>query len=278
MKTAFAFLILLLLAGCASRTAQIGDTVHVTYAGRFENGTLFDTNDPALRDALGGGPLTKFTPITVTLGEGAVVPGFEQAIYGMREGQTKSVLVKAVDAYGGYDPGKVLELPEGTVLDRQIALERTLVVPRASLGTRGAADMRVGSVINDTDFSYNVTALNATEATLRIVSVRQANVRFGNPQLLSALVSENGTSLVFRRIASVGDQVNTTFGPYVVDAVDASHISLTSPFRLGDQVRAKAGMGIVKRRDNGTVVIDFNHPLAGLALNFTVTLVKIEEK
>jgi peptidylprolyl isomerase len=67
--------------------AATGSTVHIHYTGRIEDGTVFDTSRN--RD-----------PLSFTLGEGTVIPGFEDAVQGMKEGEEKSVTIPAEEAYG----------------------------------------------------------------------------------------------------------------------------------------------------------------------------------
>ncbi len=69
------------------RHAEKGDTVKVHYTGTLKDGTVFDTSRN--RDAL-----------EVTLGSGNVIPGFEDAVVGMSEGETKEVEIPPEDAYG----------------------------------------------------------------------------------------------------------------------------------------------------------------------------------
>lgn len=67
--------------------AKSGDTVEVHYTGKLEDGTEFDTS-------VDGDPL-KFT-----LGSGQVIPGFEQAIIGMKAGESRTATIAAEEAYG----------------------------------------------------------------------------------------------------------------------------------------------------------------------------------
>ena len=67
--------------------AKIGDTVQVHYTGRLEDGTEFDSS-------------RNCDPLEFTLGEGEVVPGFENAVIGMETGQKKTVTIPAEEAYG----------------------------------------------------------------------------------------------------------------------------------------------------------------------------------
>ncbi|HEC91867.1 MAG TPA: peptidylprolyl isomerase [Candidatus Atribacteria bacterium] len=69
--------------------AKIGDKVKVHYSGSLKDGTVFDSS------------LEK-EPFEFTLGEDMVIPGFENAIIGMNEGETKTVSIPPEEAYGDY--------------------------------------------------------------------------------------------------------------------------------------------------------------------------------
>jgi len=59
----------------------------VHYTGTLEDGTQFDTSRG--RD-----------PLTFTMGEHTVIPGFETAVAELEEGGTAKVTIPAADAYG----------------------------------------------------------------------------------------------------------------------------------------------------------------------------------
>ncbi|MFC1930191.1 peptidylprolyl isomerase, partial [Chloroflexota bacterium] len=85
--------------------AKDADTIKVHYSGTLEDGFTFDSS-------VGGEPLE------FTLGEGKLIPSFEEAVRGMRVGQTKTVLIPAEDAYGPHRDDLLLvlersQLPEG---------------------------------------------------------------------------------------------------------------------------------------------------------------------
>jgi len=69
--------------------AKIGDTVRVHYTGKLEDGTTFDTSNN--RD-----------PLQFTIGKCEVVPGFEEAVVGMKPGESKTAKVPADKAYGPH--------------------------------------------------------------------------------------------------------------------------------------------------------------------------------
>ncbi len=106
--------------------ANDGNTVKVHYTGTLEDGTTFDTS-------IGREPLE------FTLGEGQLIPGFEEAVKGMQVGQSKTVTIPSEGAYGSHLDDMVLviereQLPEnldpevGQQLQRQGTDGRTTVV------------------------------------------------------------------------------------------------------------------------------------------------------
>lgn len=78
--------------------ATNGDTVHIHYTGRLDDGTEFDSSKG--RD-----------PLSFTLGEGKVIPGFEAAVEGMAEGDSKTTTIPPEDAYGERRDELVLDVP-----------------------------------------------------------------------------------------------------------------------------------------------------------------------
>ncbi|MFC1684659.1 peptidylprolyl isomerase [Pseudomonadota bacterium] len=82
--------------------AKNGDTVMVHYTGTLDDGTQFDSS-------VGGEPLE------VTLGEGGVIPGFEQALEGMAVGDKKTVNIPVEEAYGEAHSELVQEIPRDQI-------------------------------------------------------------------------------------------------------------------------------------------------------------------
>jgi peptidylprolyl isomerase len=86
-------------------TVERGDTVKVHYTARLENGMVFDST-------MSRGPLI------VIIGEGELIPGFEEALMGMKPGDSRKVKVPAEKAYGPYHKDLAMvvdhdQLPEG---------------------------------------------------------------------------------------------------------------------------------------------------------------------
>jgi peptidylprolyl isomerase len=69
--------------------AKTGDTVKVHYTGKLGDGTVFDTTFEG-------------TPMEFTIGEGRLIPDFEQAVIGMEPGESKSIHIDFINAYGPH--------------------------------------------------------------------------------------------------------------------------------------------------------------------------------
>jgi len=69
--------------------AKVGNTVQVHYTGKLDNGTVFESS-------VGGDPLQ------FTLGQGGVLPAFENAVLGMEAGAQKTARIASEDAYGPH--------------------------------------------------------------------------------------------------------------------------------------------------------------------------------
>lgn len=63
------------------------DTVKVHYTGKLTNGQVFDSS-------------LEREPLEITIGEGALIPGFENAILDMQVNDKKTVEISKEDAYG----------------------------------------------------------------------------------------------------------------------------------------------------------------------------------
>lgn len=112
--------------------AQQGKTVHIHYTGKLTDGTVFDSSEG--RD-----------PLQFELGAGQVIPGLDKAMRGMEVGESKTIDIKADEAYGSHHP-------EGVHV-----VERSALPPQvdARPGARLQATGQDGNVINLTVVSID---------------------------------------------------------------------------------------------------------------------------
>jgi len=87
---------------------QLGDTVLVHYRGTLDTGEVFDAS-------LGREPLS------FIMGTGQLIPGFEDAVYGLVVGESITVRILSERAYGERNEDLLLELPaEGAPANLQV--------------------------------------------------------------------------------------------------------------------------------------------------------------
>ena len=85
------------------------DTVKVHYTGRLQDGTIFDQS-PEDR------------PLQFIIGREEVIAGFDEAVKGMYQGESKSVTIPCDKAYGKSKP-ELLETVERSVLGDKLDLQ-----------------------------------------------------------------------------------------------------------------------------------------------------------
>lgn len=77
----------------------LGETALVRYAGRLEDGTVFDA-------AHAGDD-----PLAYAVGQKRMAPGFERAIREMESGEKRTVTLSPREGYGEHDPALVERIP-----------------------------------------------------------------------------------------------------------------------------------------------------------------------
>src|SRR5690606_25967895 len=117
---------------------KLNDTVRVHYTGKLDNGQIFDSS-------------LQREPLEFTIGEGQLIPGFEQGVLDMKVNEKKTIGIPHTEAYGEVKQelfhevekdklpeelqleegmGLVSKAPDGT--ERQLVLheikEKTIVV------------------------------------------------------------------------------------------------------------------------------------------------------
>lgn len=84
--------------------AKKGDTVKIHYTGRLGDEEVFDSS--ANRE-----------PLEFKLGEGKIIPGFEEAVEGMAPGESKIVVIAPDKAYGPHRKELVADVERSRVPD-----------------------------------------------------------------------------------------------------------------------------------------------------------------
>ena len=81
-----------------------GDTVKVEYTGKLSDGSVFDSSEGE-------------DPLEFTMGEGQLIPGFENAVEGMEVDEEKTVTIEADNAYGQKKDDFIQGFPKDSLPD-----------------------------------------------------------------------------------------------------------------------------------------------------------------
>lgn len=85
----------------SAKKASIGDEVEIGYKFIVE-GVVVESSDS-------GGPLV------FIIGKNQVIKGLEKAVIGMKKGEAKKFTLPPEEAYGEYDPAKVVLIPKNRI-------------------------------------------------------------------------------------------------------------------------------------------------------------------
>jgi len=113
-------------------------------------------------------------PLEFVMGKGQIIPGLENALVGMKEGESADILVKAEDAYGELNPEAVQVLPieqfegvdlkEGMTLYGQGEDGQTVQVTVKSFNDKEVT-IDFNHPLAGKDLMFSVTVLSNREAT-----------------------------------------------------------------------------------------------------------------
>jgi peptidylprolyl isomerase len=134
-----------------NKAVESGNTVTLHYKGTFTDGTEFDNS------------YERGEPMTATVGSGQLIPGFDDALGGMAEGETKTFTLSAGNAYGERDPDATTTL-ERSLFPEDFEFTEGLPIPLSDQD--GKTYMATISEIKDTtvvaDFNHPMAGKDLT--------------------------------------------------------------------------------------------------------------------
>ncbi|NOX71666.1 MAG: hypothetical protein GXO64_03125 [Candidatus Micrarchaeota archaeon] len=199
-----------------------GDTVVVSYVGTFTDGEEFDKGN-----------------LTVRVGSGQVIKGFDEALVGMAKGASKKVTIPPEKAYGESDPKKIIPIPLSQEFDKIVN------ITTEEFNTTFGSDPEIGKEYKLPDMKWSVKVARIENKTVYIEQI---------------VVS--GTELEYpygKGIATVeGDKIKVTLTP-----------------DIGAKVQTLFGTATITKANETHMWLDFNHPLAGKTLIFDLTVLNV---
>lgn len=134
--------------------------VKINYKGTLSDGTVFDTSEGK-------------EPLEFIFGIGMIIPGLEKGIEGLKEGDKKTVEIKAEEAYGPVMEEAVQEVPKEQ-LPADIKLEVGMQL--AAQGPQGAIPVKIVEILEKTikvDFNHPLAGKDL-KFDVEVVEVKEA--------------------------------------------------------------------------------------------------------
>ncbi|MEM0202011.1 MAG: peptidylprolyl isomerase [Candidatus Micrarchaeaceae archaeon] len=138
--------------------ASTGDTVSVYYTGKFTNGTVFSTN-------VGG------APFNFTIGANEVIPGFNNAIIGMKAGENKTVTIPPSEAYGEVNQSLIITVPLSAFSNNSVNSTKVGMVVTTQSGQQGEI-IAVNKTAATVDFNPPLAG-KALVFQIKLVSIKK---------------------------------------------------------------------------------------------------------
>ena len=141
-------------------TVTVGNTVTLHYEGTLNDESVFDSS------------FARGEPITITTGEGQLLPEFEGALIGMATGEEKTFTIESANAYGERDPNATANL-ERDIFPEDMDLSEGMTIPLMNSETNQTLMATITEVTDNgitADFNHPLAG-NDLKFTVEILTV-----------------------------------------------------------------------------------------------------------
>jgi FKBP-type peptidyl-prolyl cis-trans isomerase 2 len=253
-----------------NRAVANGDTVKVNYIGSLPDGRVFDTsfasvaNNDSVPKALSFSlrANSSYTPLSFTVGAGTVITGFNNAVVGMKAGESKTVDISPSEGYGNLVLSKITSF---NLTETKNVYENMTF---AQFKTKYSVTAVAGMTVTDPLYKWPVNVLIANSDADK-VRVQNAPVQGQN-------------YLIFGNSTASASGWNITVTTVDTSSSAAGQIILVHDIKDSDSGKIQGvdttGTTFILENVNiasGTASRNANTELVGKTLTFTITLVSI---
>jgi len=152
------------------KTIAKGDCIAVHYTGKLATGEVFDQSNES-------------HPLRFEVGAGMLIPGFDRAVIGLKDGEATDVIIDPADAYGHRDPKRVLQIERARFGKMEPEIGMTIGV-QAGNGGHVPATVKAVDQQNVTLDLNHPLAGETLHFNIRIAEIRPAGTE-GNEEWLN---------------------------------------------------------------------------------------------
>ncbi len=216
-----ALLLLLLLAACATAPvsepniteavnetgASFGDLVTINFILELENGTIVDTNDQGIAQANDIRNYVK-GPFTFILGQSGKVPGFDEALLAMNEGEHREAIIEP------SEEELIFTVNKTKVMKRHITINRKQAFPVSSFEMFFNRKPKAGDIVFNEKLEFKYQVLNVTNETVitNMVLKEGEKYQLPNTEWESAVVKLAENDVMFYYMPKENQTVDAPFG------------------------------------------------------------------
>lgn len=255
-------------------TVQNGDSVYMNYTGQYSNGQIFDTsmysvakNNATYSKGPGfvwRGNSSAYKPLQISnVGTGQVIAGMDSGIIGMHVNQTKFMVISFSQGYGPLNTSLLTYLH----IFQNVTIEHTVTSARF-ISLTGQQPYS-GMTFRDPFWHWNDTVMSAQNGTVVYQFTPRAGMVIYPYSFNSSTEPGYGGWPV--TVAGINSSANGGLG-YIMLRNDVTRQMVRS---IGGQDQNATKFVVWSINSNGTVTLNFNRPVVGRTLEFTVTITYI---
>lgn len=126
---------------------EAGSTVELHFSVAIENGVEIDNTR------------SREAPVSLVIGDGSLMPGFEQALFGLRAGDRRTVHLPPEDAFGPWNPDNIQRFDTIKFEQRPVAGQMIEFEDKAKTSLYGVV-LSVNDDITEVDFNHPLAGKN----------------------------------------------------------------------------------------------------------------------
>ncbi len=263
----------------SSNVAKNGDIVYVDYIGTLENGTIFDTSiqEEAVKANLFS-EQKQYQPLQFNIGQNQLIPGFENAVIGMKVNEEKTIKLNPKDAYGEYDETRILTLPRTQELNRTIIINKTFELSTEQFIQFFQKEPTQDEIFTVQQFPWQLKIISTSNNIIKI----EHQISKGETVIIpgtawnSTIDDIKNNEVQIKQNPVDGQEIETPIGVDKVK-VESKVIKIISTPRIGETIQTVFGNAKVLSMNETTFILDLNSPLAGKTLIFKIILRDIQK-
>jgi len=187
--------------------AEFGDLVSINFILTLDNGTVADANNEELAKKHNFRTYIK-GPFKFILGQSGKIPGFDEAVVGMQEGERKEKVIEP------SEEEIILKLDKQQVMKRFVTIPRLQAFPRTRYESLFGKPPVIGDVVKTENIPFTYQIVNMTNKSVigKMLLKKDEKYRLSNTEWDSKVIVVAEQDAMFAQIPEENQTIETPFG------------------------------------------------------------------